>query len=184
MNAHQVPLRTVQQSERLAGILERLSDNGTVNVGELAETFPGRVRLDGPSLRLNANKAQALGMIAHELATNAAKYGALSSPSGWIDLKWTLETLGGEPGLRITWRETGGPPVKRPRRTGFGTRLIQRGLAADLNGQVTLDFRREGVVCVIEAGLRPAPETAEFGVSILREARSFEPEGRPEPILN
>ena len=143
-----------------------------------------RIRAEGPHVQLPPKTAIAVALAFHELATNAAKYGALSSPSGWIDLKWTLETLGGEPGLRITWRETGGPPVKRPRRTGFGTRLIQRGLAADLNGQVTLDFRREGVVCVIEAGLRPAPETAEFGVSILREARSFEPEGRPEPILN
>ena len=143
-----------------------------------------RIRADGPQVQLPPKTAIAVALAFHELATNAAKYGALSTPSGWIELKWTLTGSGGDADLRIVWREIGGPPVKRPRRTGFGTRLIQRGLAADLNGGVTIDYRPDGVVCVIEAKLRPAPETAEFGVSILREARSFEPEENAEAMLN
>lgn len=144
-----------------------------------------RLRIEGPQVQLPPKTAIAVALAFHELATNAAKYGALSTPAGRIDLKWTLQTVAGEPVLRISWRESGGPPVKPPRRTGFGTRLLQRGLAADLNGRVTIDYRRDGVVCVIEAQLSAAPETAEFGVSILREARSVAQQDKaPEAAAN
>lgn len=132
-----------------------------------------RLRTSGPQVRLPPKTAIAVALAFHELATNAAKYGALSTPAGRIDLDWKFQANGGEPVLRIRWRERGGPPVKAPRRTGFGTRLIQRGLAADLNGRVTIDYRREGVVCTIEARLGETPETSEFGVAILHERRSF-----------
>lgn len=109
-----------------------------------------RFVLDGPNVRLTPRTAIALALALHELATNAAKYGALSTPEGRVELDWTLE---GDDRLRLTWRERGGPVVTAPTRTGFGTRLIQRGLAAELGGRVELSFLPEGVVCIVEAQL-------------------------------
>jgi PAS domain S-box-containing protein len=134
-----------------------------------------RIRTRGPQVRLAPKTAIAMALAFHELATNAVKYGALSTLAGRIDLEWTLEPVGPEPMLRVVWRESGGPTVKTPRRTGFGTRLIQRGLAADLNGHVTIDYRPEGVVCTIEARLREAPETPVLGAG-MGERRSFQRE--------
>jgi two-component sensor histidine kinase len=92
-------------------------------------------------------------MALHELATNAVKYGALSTPQGQVRIAWTVIPAGVHPRLVLTWTESGGPPVSPPTRRGFGSRLIERGLAAELSGEAHIDFQPNGVVCRIEAGL-------------------------------
>lgn len=116
------------------------------------ETAPlggAQVRLDGPPVRVGARQALALGMIFHELGTNAAKYGALSTPTGRVDVAWRVE--GGV--LAIHWRESGGPPVAAPSRKGFGSTLIARLATAELAGKAVVDFAPDGVICVIDAPL-------------------------------
>jgi PAS domain S-box-containing protein len=109
----------------------------------------GRLTVEGPSVDLEPKTAVALGLAMHELATNAVKHGALSTPAGRVEVRWT--TAGGL--LDLTWRETGGPAVSPPRRKGFGARLLEQGLAEELRGSVRLEFLPEGLVCRVEAAL-------------------------------
>jgi two-component sensor histidine kinase len=99
-----------------------------------------------------------MALALHELGTNAVKYGALSTDAGRVRVEWQ-RAAGSEPTLAVTWREENGPRVAPPVRRGFGTDLIGRALAADLNGDVALDFRPEGLVCSISAPL-PRAESA------------------------
>ncbi len=108
-----------------------------------------RVIMAGEAVWLAPNTAVALGMAFHELATNAVKYGALSNDDGRIQVTWSVAPGSGPRQLRVVWREVGGPPVVRPDRRGFGTRVIVGGLAHQLDGVVDLDFAPEGVVCTI-----------------------------------
>jgi two-component system, chemotaxis family, CheB/CheR fusion protein len=103
-----------------------------------------RIRVNGPELTLKAQAGVALTMILHELATNAAKYGALSTPNGTLDVNWQREERGGRPQIRLRWIEAGGPPVKTPSRRGFGSELIERSTTHELHGQAILDYREEG----------------------------------------
>ncbi len=106
----------------------------------------GRIELDLPSLKVGPIAALALAMALHELATNAAKYGALSSSEGKVTIDW----IASNPDQAIVrWQESGGPSVSPPQRKGFGSRLLERGLAADLGGQPSLSFAPEGVVCLL-----------------------------------
>lgn len=118
----------------------------------------GRFDVGGEPLRLVPRAALALAMALHELGTNAAKYGALSAEGGRVSIGWTQD---GER-LHLLWRESGGPPVVPPGRRGFGSRLIERGLAADLGGAAALHFDAAGLRCEIEASLAAirAPERA------------------------
>jgi len=109
----------------------------------------GRLTLNGPLVDLEPKTAVALALAVHELATNAVKYGALSCPSGRVEVCWTAD--GGF--LRLRWRETGGPAVQGPIERGFGARLLEQGLAEELGGAVRLDFREQGVLCTVEAQL-------------------------------
>ncbi len=104
-----------------------------------------RARVDGPQVLLEPNAAQAIGVILHELATNAAKYGALSSAKGKIDLSWSDES-GGR--LELRWTEAGGPSVQTPTREGFGGKIIKQ-MTAQLRGTVRFDWRPEGLNCEI-----------------------------------
>ncbi|MNW65687.1 Blue-light-activated histidine kinase [compost metagenome] len=88
--------------------------------------------------------AVSLGMIFHELATNAAKYGALSSGGGRVLVDWSVADLN-NPQLGIIWRETGGPSVTSPERRGFGSRLIERNVRHDLAGTVQMHYRDDGL---------------------------------------
>lgn len=105
-----------------------------------------RAEADGPTLLLAPDQAQALAMALHELVTNAVKYGALSSPGGRVKVEWRVN-----PGRRLVlrWRETGGPAVKPPERQGFGTRVMERMICGQLNGEVDFDWRPEGMACEI-----------------------------------
>jgi two-component sensor histidine kinase len=86
-------------------------------------------------------------MAMHELATNAVKYGALSTPEGRVAVHWRVEAETPRPMLALEWRESGGPPVIAPARRGFGSRLIERGLARELDGECRLVFDKTGVTC-------------------------------------
>jgi two-component sensor histidine kinase len=115
---------------------------------------PERVRMIGPTVPLSPRVAVVLSMIVHEMATNAAKYGALSNDTGTIALDWEVINEGGQPKLRLLWREAGGPQVTAPVQRGFGSRLIERSARDQLGGEATVDFLPRGVVytvlCVLE----------------------------------
>ncbi|WP_262029263.1 HWE histidine kinase domain-containing protein [Microvirga sp. Mcv34] len=109
-----------------------------------------RLHVNGPKVRLPPRMALAVAMVLQELATNAVKYGALSNATGEIRMSWRVE--GRAPGrLRFRWEESGGPPVRTPTRRGFGSRLIERSLALDLDGDVRIDFAPTGVICTVDA---------------------------------
>ena len=111
-----------------------------------------RFRMEGPALDLAPADALALGLIFHELATNAAKHGSLSAPDGAIAICWSVEQEDAARTLRLTWREHGGPSVAAPQRRGFGSRLIERSLGAA--GESRLEFAQSGLVCRIVLPLR------------------------------
>jgi len=115
-----------------------------------------RFRIQGPEIHLPPRAVVTLSMAMHELATNAAKYGALSQPEGSVSIEWTYCPDKGA--FELVWQETGGPAVEEPADSGFGSMLIRDALAAELNGEVDLDFRPEGVVCRIRAPLHASWE--------------------------
>jgi PAS domain S-box-containing protein len=116
---------------------------------------PGRFGIEGPAVWLSAKMALSISMALHELATNAAKYGALSSHQGRVDISWIARQHGSECQLRLEWLESGGPAVVPPKRKGFGSRLIERGLAQELGGEARLEYRPAGLWCEITAQLDP-----------------------------
>lgn len=120
-----------------------------------------RFAVSGPSLRLLPRAALALAMGLHELTTNALKYGALSTLNGQVAINWQI-VEGAKPLLRLTWIESGGPPVAVPSRRGFGVRLIERSLAQDLGGKASVIFDQPaGIVGTIEAPLCDVVVSAE-----------------------
>lgn len=112
----------------------------------------GRLTLNGPHVALSPPHALSLGMVFHELATNAAKYGALASGEGRVMVDWRL-TDQTSPRLEIRWRESGGAPIPEPERRGFGTRLIERNVRHDLHGTVHLSYPPEGFCAEISLPL-------------------------------
>ena len=117
-----------------------------------------RVVLRGEDVLLRPRAVLTLAMAFHELATNAAKYGALSVPGGSIEIRWRPQRQEGDARewLRIDWREQGGPPVVAPQQRGFGSKLIEGGVAAELGGRVSLDFAAEGLRCAFLVPLEKA----------------------------
>ncbi len=120
-------------------------------LGELSPYGDSHFSIKGEPVLLNARQALAFGMAIHELATNAAKYGALSDPNGLVKISWTVEeTPAPEKMLQIHWVETGGPAVVKPQRIGFGSQLIERSFANEKQGEVRIDFDPEGVRCAMQ----------------------------------
>lgn len=120
----------------------------TIATQELAPYLQGsvsRARIEGPQVLLEPGTAQAIAVVLHELATNAAKYGALSGVEGQVTLDWSQAADGL---LTLHWTEKGGPPVKAPARHGFGGRVIER-MIGGLKGKAHFDWRPEGIVCEI-----------------------------------
>ena len=111
----------------------------------------GCVRLAGPSVALDPQAAQGVAMALHELTTNAAKYGSLSSPVGRVEISWSI---GDGNRLSLRWAESGGPAVEPPGRRGFGTSVIGRALGGSIGGGACLDWRPDGLVCELEFPLR------------------------------
>ncbi len=110
-------------------------------------------QMEGPDLSLSPNTAVSLGMALHELATNAVKYGAWSQ-GGEVRIETAVDETAGM--ITVAWRETGGPQIEAPRARGFGSRLLEQGIASELGGEVGLQFAREGLSCVIRAPISPA----------------------------
>jgi len=145
-------LRAIVESELAA---YRSGDGDNVEVG-------------GPNVLLKPRAAAAVSMALHELATNAAKYGAFSTRRGHVEVVWEREDDGR---LGLRWTEAGGPPVVAPTRRGFGTRAIEQALGYELNGAVRLEFRPGGVSCEVAvpaeeiarglAAAKPAPPPAD-----------------------
>ena len=129
------------------------SDTGNIGLAELLEQTmrsccarSGQVVVGGPDVELGSKLALWLHLVVHELATNARKYGALSSKGGTVNLTWEVQqALGAAGKLALVWYEDGGPEVKQPKRRGFGSRLITKAL--DQYGEVQLHFRPAGVAC-------------------------------------
>ncbi|MCC7266113.1 MAG: PAS domain-containing protein [Caulobacteraceae bacterium] len=132
-----------------------VADLAAAELGGLAQH---QARWTGPELVLSPRAVNALSLALHELAANALKFGALSTPTGRVDLRW--RTLPGG-GVELIWTETGGPPVTAPGRDGFGLTMLGQVTGRQLNGEVTLDWRPEGLRARITAGaeaLAPTPE--------------------------
>ena len=128
----------------------------TAVLGALA---PGQTSWQGPELFLTPRAADALSLALHELATNAARHGALSQDAGHVDLRWRAKAEGG---FEVTWTESGGPAVAPPTRLGFGSTLLQQVTGRELQGEVTMEFRPPGLRVRIEGGagaLVDRPET-------------------------
>lgn len=109
-----------------------------------------RLRMEGPHLHLGAAATHSLGLALYELATNACKYGALSSECGQVSVEWQVVT-GDEARFRMAWTERCGPPVAQPSRRGFGRRVIEQMVGASLGGHVDLRFEPEGLVWRLDA---------------------------------
>ncbi len=145
--------------EALSRTYGRLTDAGFEG-GHLKEileaelsAFEGRAHSRGPEIILTARAAQTFALTIHELATNAAKYGALSVAGGHVDLTWTIQNAGGEPRVRFAWVESGGPKVAPPNRKGFGTTLITSIAAADFECSPEILYNENGVRYGFEARL-------------------------------
>jgi two-component sensor histidine kinase len=134
-----------------------------------AEQDGQRFVLAGAPVELHAKAALSLAMAVHELCTNAAKYGALSNETGRVAIGWAL-TEGQQ--IVITWRESGGPPVTEPNGKGFGSRMIERALAADLGASVSFVYAPEGLVCTIIAAAKALASAQEAGAGPFHPVRA------------
>ncbi len=143
--AHDVLLGGAAESASLAAVVRE-------GVG-VQESAGRRVAFEGPDVEIGGKAALSLALTLHELTTNAVKYGSLSVPDGTVAVTASLVGPDDAPRLRIAWTERGGPPVVPPSRKGFGSRLIERGLTAQVNADLSLDYRPEGVACFVEASL-------------------------------
>lgn len=114
-------------------------------LGPYQDEARNRILIDGPPVELPSEAAVPVGMAIHELTTNAAKHGALSTFGGEVDVKWEMTRDDGAPTLHFSWSERGGPRVTPPTRQGFGSRLLQRVLATQLQADVHMDFREDGL---------------------------------------
>jgi two-component sensor histidine kinase len=146
-HAHDLLVQTSWVSASIKDVIE----------GALAPHRPGqgRIEVSGPELLLPPKPALAIALAVHELATNAAKYGALSNDVGKVNVFWKTNANGKKGSFHFDWVEKGGPRVVEPEQSkrGFGTRLIERMLTNDFGGDVLLDFRGDGLVCTLIAPL-------------------------------
>jgi two-component system CheB/CheR fusion protein len=122
-----------------------------------AADHPDRVRIEGEAVTLPPDLATPFGLVLHELATNAAKHGALSQPGGTVNLRWTVDNRNNRRTLMVSWTERGGPAVQRPAKAGFGGTLIEKSIPS---ATVQREFRSEGMVCTIAI---PLLETGDSG---------------------
>lgn len=114
-------------------------------------TDPERFSVSGPEILLGSKQSLSLALALNELATNAIRYGALSNDTGKIAVEWAADSGGEQAVFRFSWREAGGPIVSAPTRRGFGSRLVERGLAADFKGEVDIRYEPGGLVCTLTA---------------------------------
>ena len=131
----------------------------------------GRFTIAGPHVELNARQSLSMALAAHELATNAAKYGALSVDTGRVSIVWSIGADPGsvDPRFRFVWQEAHGPLVTEPSRKGFGSRLINRVLAGDFNGAVSIDYPSSGVVCTLVSSASSVTSDSSTAISADKE---------------
>ena len=132
-----------------------IEDLARAQLSGFSDLMGNRIMFDGPHLRLLPAAAQAIGMALHELATNASKYGSLSTPSGRIVLTWNMSNDQADE-FSMTWMESGGPEVAAPSRNGFGQKVIIDMAQASLNGKATIEYHPTGVVWTLQS---PAAST-------------------------
>jgi chemotaxis family two-component system sensor kinase Cph1 len=138
----------------------------------------GNIRYTGPDYALEPKTALSFALVLHELVTNAAKHGSLSTEQGAVDLAWSEAVKDGTTWLVFTWVESGGPPVKATQRRGFGRTLLERVFAEDVSGSVGLDMARDGVRCTISIPfdrvvVGPKPNAAPVVIDEQREKHPF-----------
>jgi PAS domain S-box-containing protein len=147
--AHDVLTREKWETANLVDVVEQA-------IAPYSATDPMRFTVKGPNVRVPPRFALATAMALHELCTNAVKYGALSNDKGKVSFTWSISARNGAtPSIKMQWNEKGGPMVMPPKRKGFGSRMIERGLAMDIHGKVTLKYAKSGVTCAITAPLLP-----------------------------
>lgn len=147
--AHNLLSQEKWQGSELRGVIGRVLQPYLLNT-------PERLRMSGPDVPLSPRLSVVLSMILHEIATNAAKYGALSNDTGKVELDWEVIAEDVKPQLRLIWTESGGPPVTAPEQSGFGSRLIERSARDQLGGEATVDFLPHGVVYTVTCTLEDA----------------------------
>ncbi|MBV1693961.1 MAG: MASE1 domain-containing protein [Hyphomicrobiales bacterium] len=130
--------------------IEPLARSQLAHFADLVDT---RVTIGGPTIMVSAPAAQAIALALHELATNAAKYGALSNGSGRVDVRWAIEPGDGRPQFIMSWTEKGGPPVDQPTRRGFGTSVLEDLTRMALEAHVQLDFDPDGLTWNVKTAL-------------------------------
>jgi two-component sensor histidine kinase len=131
-NWHEVPLRGVIQEQLTP---HQLGDGK-------------RIVISGPDVMVKPAAALALGLVTHELTTNAAKYGSLSAPEGRVSIAWSIEH-GAPPFLVLQWSESGGPPATEPTRKGFGTKLIEQEVKQTLGGSAKFSYEAGGLRAIV-----------------------------------
>jgi two-component system CheB/CheR fusion protein len=138
-----------------------LADLAQQQLAAYAPQQPDRLRIEGEPVLLPADLATPFGLVLHELAVNAAKYGALSNRTGKVAVTWSVKRSSNPTTLHFEWKETGGPAVKQPAPVGFGSTLIESAIPG---GQVKREFRGDGLVCTIDVALpEPGQTTAKGG---------------------
>ena len=136
-----------------AGLVDLL--NNALDPFRAADGRAGRIVITGENIRFPPQAALALSIAFNELATNAVKYGAFSNATGSISIEWNIEPTPEGSRLNLVWREKGGPLVTAPSHKGFGSQVIERGLAHELGGTAHLDYRPSGLICTMSF---PVPE--------------------------
>jgi two-component sensor histidine kinase len=127
--------RSIDASELIGGQLAHFGD-----------LLGQRIMFDGPSIRVSSAAAQSIGMVVHELSTNAVKYGALSGEEGRIEIAWEIDSNRREPVFSIRWTERNGPPVVAPTHRGFGTTVVTKMVEMSLDGEAFLDYSSTGLI--------------------------------------
>lgn len=142
-----------------------IADLVRAQLGHFGGGSDARMTVSGPPLAVSARAAEALGMALHELATNAAKYGAFANARGRVDLRWRLIAKGDDTLFVASWTERDGPPVVPPRKPGFGSSVIGKQLEGEFGGRVAVDFAPEGLTWRLEC---PAANLLEAGLGLKR----------------
>ncbi len=159
----------IQAISKAHGLIRQRSWNGaelrelvTLLLSAFQSEVTGNIVVDGPDVQITPRAAQSIALVVHELATNAVKHGALSMPSGKVTMSWSGIAAHPQAHLRLIWRETGGPEVSKPVRSGFGLTVL-KSVASELGATIDSAFERQGLVCTIEGPFAGDVETV--GVS-------------------
>src|SRR5215210_7931806 len=167
---HNLLVETTWRSALLRDILQS-------ELGPYDDGAGTRVLLTGPTVELPAELALPIGMAIHELTTNAAKYGAFSTPHGWLEVEWNVRGTDGSRRLELRWAEHDGPPVEAPSRKGFGSNLIQRLLTTQCRAEIKFAYDRPGLRFQMSV---PLVRSARDEIMTLRPGEASSP-GRHSP---